>query len=160
MRVGLGYDVHPLVPGRPLVLGGVAIPYERGLLGHSDGDVAVHAIMDALLGAAGLRDIGTYFPSSDPRYAGVSSLKLLGKVKEMLRENGWGIINIDVVVLAEAPRLQPFIEEMKRRLGEALALSPDLIAIKATTNEGLGFIGHGEGIAAFAIAAVDRSEAV
>lgn len=157
MRVGLGYDVHRLVPGRPLILGGVTIPYERGLLGHSDGDVVSHAIMDALLGAAGLHDIGTYFPNTDPQYAGVSSLKLLERVAGILKENGWGIINIDAVVLAEAPKLQPFIEEMKRRLGGALALNPHAIAVKATTNEGLGFIGRGEGIAAIAVAAVEKT---
>ena len=150
MRVGFGYDVHRLVEGRALILGGVDIPYEKGLLGHSDADVLTHAIMDSLLGAAGAGDIGRHFPDSDPLYKGISSLVLLSRVRGILAQKGFTVGNIDSVIVARAPRLAPFLEEMKARLGEALGTDPGRINVKATTTEGLGFTGTGEGIAACA----------
>ena len=150
MRVGLGYDVHRLVEGRALVLGGVNIPYQKGLLGHSDADVLTHAIMDSLLGAAGAGDIGRHFPDSDPCYKGISSLVLLSRVREILAQKGFEVGNIDAVILAQAPRLALFMEEMKTRLAEALRIDPSRVNVKATTTEGLGFTGTGEGIAAYA----------
>ncbi len=150
MRVGLGYDVHRLVEGRALVLGGVNIPYQKGLLGHSDADVLTHAIMDSLLGAAGAGDIGRHFPDSDPCYKGISSLVLLSRVREILAQKGFEVGNIDAVILAQAPRLAPFLEEMKTRVAEALRIGPAQVNVKATTTEGLGFTGAGEGIAAYA----------
>lgn len=156
-RVGTGYDVHRLVVGRPLVLGGVTIPHSLGLDGHSDADVLVHAIMDAILGAAAMGDIGQHFPPSDPRYAGASSIGLLRTVRQMIEERGWRVENVDATVMAEAPRLAPYVEEMRRRIGEAIGLETSSIGIKATTNEGLGFIGRGEGIAALAVAMLDNS---
>jgi 2-C-methyl-D-erythritol 2,4-cyclodiphosphate synthase len=155
MRVGIGYDIHRLIAGRALVLGGVSISYEKGLLGHSDADVLVHAICDALLGAAGLDDIGIHFPDSDPRYKDISSLKLLAQTCSMLSENGFQIVNLDATVFAEAPKLAPHHQEMKTTLADAMNIKPDIINIKATTTEGLGVIGKGEGIAAMCIALID-----
>ncbi len=155
MRVGLGFDVHRLVEGRPLVLGGVKVDYEKGLLGHSDADVLVHAIMDAVLGAAGERDIGTHFPDSDPQYAGVSSILLLGHVKELLEAKGARLINVDAVIVAEKPRLAPYINEMVKNIARCLGIEEERVNIKATTAEGLGFTGRGEGIAAYAVVLVE-----
>ncbi|MCG9969119.1 2-C-methyl-D-erythritol 2,4-cyclodiphosphate synthase [Pelotomaculum terephthalicicum JT] len=154
MRVGFGYDVHRLVAGRPLVLGGVNIPYEKGLLGHSDADVLAHAVMDALLGAAGEGDIGRHFPDSDQQYKGISSLNLLSRVGHVLAAKGLTVGNIDSVVVAQAPKLAPFIGEMKVRMAESLLIEPGRVNVKATTTEGLGFTGTGGGIAAYAIALV------
>ncbi|MDO4617639.1 MAG: 2-C-methyl-D-erythritol 2,4-cyclodiphosphate synthase [Lachnospiraceae bacterium] len=154
MRVGTGYDVHRLVPDRRLILCGVDIPWEKGLLGHSDADVALHAIMDALLGAAALNDIGYHFPDSDPAYKGISSLKLLKKVGELLEEKLYIIENIDATIIAQQPKLRPYLEEMRRNVAETLRLSADQVNIKATTEEGLGFTGSGEGIAAQAVCSI------
>ena len=155
MRVGIGYDIHRLIAGRALVLGGVSITFEKGLLGHSDADVLVHAICDALLGAAGLGDIGIHFPDSDPRYKNIDSLKLLAKSCSMMTEKGFHIINLDATVFAEAPKLASHHQEIKTTLAEAMRIKPDAINIKATTTEGLGIIGKGEGIAAMCIALID-----
>ncbi len=152
MRVGIGYDVHKMVADRPLILGGVAIPYEKGLLGHSDADVLVHAVMDALLGAAGLGDIGRHFPDSDIKYKGISSLVLLARVKELLVEEGFEIINVDSVIVAQAPKLAPHIGKMALLLAETLGAAAGRVNVKATTTEGLGFTGAGDGIAAYAVA--------
>lgn len=154
MRVGFGYDVHKIVEGRPLVLGGVNIPYEKGLLGHSDADVLTHAIMDALLGAAGAGDIGRHFPDSDRQYKGISSLILLSRVRDILAQKGLAVGNIDSVIVAQAPKLAPFMEEMKINVAEALRIKPAQVNVKATTTEGLGFAGSGEGIAAYAVAMI------
>ena len=151
MRIGHGYDVHRLVEGRDLILGGVKIPYEKGLLGHSDADVLAHAITDALLGAAAKGDIGTWFPDTDPNYKGADSLKLLSFTCAMLRREGYEIGNIDATVLAEAPKLKPHIDAMRRNLASACGIAADQISVKATTEEGLGFTGRGEGIAAHAV---------
>ena len=151
MRIGQGYDVHRLVEGRKLILGGVEIPYEKGLLGHSDADVLVHAVMDALLGAAALGDIGKHFPDTDPAYKGISSILLLQKVGELLEEHCFLIENIDATVLAQRPKLRPYIDEMRRNIASACNLDLDCVSIKATTEEGLGFTGRGEGIAAHAV---------
>ena len=151
MRIGTGYDVHRLTADRELILGGVKIPYEKGLLGHSDADVLLHAVMDALLGAAALGDIGSHFPDTDPAYAGISSLTLLEKVGALLEEHFFFIENIDATVVAQAPKLRPYIEEMRKNIAETLNLSIDQISVKATTEEGLGFTGSGEGIAAQAV---------
>lgn len=156
MRIGFGYDVHRLVEGRPLVLGGVTIPFERGLLGHSDADVLLHAIMDALLGAAALGDIGQHFPDTDPAYKGADSLELLRHVGERLTREGWVPVNVDAALLCERPKIAPYREEMRARIAGALGLSPADVGIKATTNEGLGFVGAGEGIAAYAVALLQR----
>ncbi len=158
MLVGFGYDVHRLAPGRPCILGGVRIPHERGLLGHSDADVLVHAVMDAILGAIGQRDIGQHFPNTDPRYEGADSLALLRLVVGLAGESGCRVRNLDSTVVAEEPMLAPHVEGMKRNLAEALGLSAGRVAVKATTNEGLGFIGAREGIAAFAVVSVEESE--
>ena len=147
----MGYDVHRLVEGRALILGGVEIPYEKGLLGHSDADVLVHAIMDALLGAAALGDIGKHFPDTDSAYHGISSMKLLRKVGEMLSERGFLIENIDSVIIAQAPKMRPYIDDMQRNIAEALELDEEFVNVKATTEEGLGFTGSGEGISAHAV---------
>lgn len=151
MRIGHGYDVHRLTEGRRLILGGVDIPFEKGLLGHSDADVLAHAIADALLGAAALGDIGTLFPDTDPQYAGADSLVLLARVAEAVGLAGWRIGNIDATVLAQAPKLKPHIPEMRRRLAAACGVEPDCVSVKATTEEGLGFTGSGEGMAAHAV---------
>ena len=151
IRIGHGYDVHRLVPGRRLILGGVEIPYEKGLLGHSDADVLTHALMDALLGAAALGDIGQMFPDSDPAYAGADSVELLKKVCEALRTHGYRIGNADCTVIAQAPKLKPYITEMRTRLAAACGTDAGKISVKATTEEQLGFTGSGEGIAAHAV---------
>ena len=156
MRTGIGYDVHRLASGRRLVLGGVQIPYERGLLGHSDADVLTHAIIDALLGAAGLNDIGTHFPPDDPQYKDISSLILLRKVEEMVAARGFRIGNIDATIVAQHPKLAPFVENMRSRLSEALRIPPDRVSVKATTSEGLGFAGRSEGMAALATALLEE----
>lgn len=156
MRVGMGYDVHKLVEGRPLILGGVTIPWEMGLLGHSDADVVVHAIMDALLGAAALRDIGRHFPDTDPEYKGISSILLLEKVGTMLKENGYAIGNIDATIIAQKPKLLPFIDIMIANVARALGIGADQVNIKATTEEGLGFTGSLEGISAQAVCCIFR----
>ncbi len=150
-KVGLGYDVHRLVPDRELILGGVKIPYPKGLLGHSDADVLTHAICDALLGAMGLGDIGQHFPDTDPAYRGISSLKLLTKVVVCMQRQNAMLGNLDAVIIAQQPKLSPYIEAMRATLARVLETSPENVNIKATTTEGLGFIGTGEGIAAQAI---------
>ena len=155
MRVGMGYDVHRLVEGRKLILGGVEIPYEKGLLGHSDADVLLHAIMDALLGAAALGDIGQHFPDTDPAYKGASSIELLKRVGELLEENCYYISNIDATVIAQRPKLAGYREQMRANIAEALHLELDQVNIKATTEEGLGFTGSGEGISSQAICSLN-----
>ena len=158
IRIGHGYDVHRIVPDRPLVLGGVVIPWDRGLLGHSDADVLTHAVMDALCGAAGLGDIGTLFPDSDPRYAGISSLKLLAEVGRLVAEKGYAIGNIDATLIAQAPKVGPYKREMATRMAEALGLDADQVSVKATTEEGLGFTGTGEGMAAHAVLFLEKKK--
>lgn len=151
MRIGTGYDVHRLTTDRKLIIGGVDIPYEKGLLGHSDADVLLHAIMDALLGAAALGDIGKHFPDSDEQYKGISSIKLLKRVGEMLEEHLFLIENIDATVIAQAPKLRPYIESMRGNIADALQIDISQVNVKATTEEGLGFTGNGEGIAVQAV---------
>jgi len=155
MRVGMGYDVHRLTEGRKLILGGVTIPYEKGLLGHSDADVVVHAIMDALLGAASLGDIGKHFPDSDPNYQGISSIRLLEEVRKLLEEKLYWIGNIDATIIAQKPKLVPYKEQMAENIATALKIDKNQVSIKATTEEGLGFTGSGEGISAQAIALLE-----
>ncbi|MBE6002401.1 MAG: 2-C-methyl-D-erythritol 2,4-cyclodiphosphate synthase [Sarcina sp.] len=157
MRIGTGYDVHRLVEGRKLILGGVDIPYEKGLLGHSDADVLVHAIMDALLGAAALGDIGLHFPDSDPAYEGADSLSLAGHVSRILEDNGWIIENVDSTVIAQAPKLRPYIDQMRTNIARALRIDVTKVSVKATTEEHLGFTGRGEGISAQAAALLTAS---
>lgn len=152
MRIGMGYDVHRLVEDRKLILGGVEIPWEKGLLGHSDADVLVHAVMDALLGAAALGDIGQHFPDTDPAYKGADSLQLLSKVGEILKEAGYQIGNVDATVIAQRPKLAPYREQMRVNMARALSVDASQISVKATTEEGLGFTGAGEGISAQAVA--------
>ena len=156
LRVGHGYDVHRLVAGRALILGGVTVPFDRGLLGHSDADVLTHAVMDALLGAAALGDIGKLFPDSDAAYAGADSIALLERVTALLREHGWQVGNVDATVVAQTPRLAPYIPDMRRRLAEAMGLDVDCVSVKATTEERLGFTGSGGGMAAHAVALIER----
>jgi len=156
MRVGHGYDVHRLVEGRKLILGGVEIPWEKGLLGHSDADVLVHAVMDALLGAAGLWDIGHAFPDNDPAYAGIDSMLLLAQVRDMLTEKGYTVGNVDVTILAQRPKLAGHIPQMRRNIAQVLEVEEDCINVKATTEERLGFTGSGEGMAAHAVALLVR----
>ena len=156
MRIGMGYDVHKLVEDRKLILGGVDIPYEKGLLGHSDADVVVHAIMDALLGAAALGDIGKHFPDTDDRYKGISSIKLLHHVGELLRENNFKIGNIDATIICQKPKLAPFRDEMVKNVAKALNIEESRVCIKATTEEGLGFTGEGLGISSQAIALLEE----
>ena len=151
MRIGQGYDVHKLVEGRKLILGGVEIPYEKGLLGHSDADVLTHAIMDALLGAAGLGDIGQHFPDTDPAYAGADSLRLLAVVGEKLAASGWKVGNIDSTIIAQRPKLASYLPQMRENLARMLNISPEQINVKATTEEGMGFTGTGDGMAAQAV---------
>ena len=151
MRIGMGYDVHKLVKDRKLILGGVEIPHDLGLLGHSDADVLIHAVMDALLGAAGLGDIGKHFPDTNEQYRGISSMVLLERVGMMLTEKGYLIDNIDATIIAQQPKLRPYIEQMEENLARALQIAPDQVNIKATTEEGLGFTGRQEGIAAQAV---------
>lgn len=156
--VGIGYDVHRLIDGRKLILGGVEIPYDRGLDGHSDADVLTHAIADALLGAAGEKDIGHHFPNTDPSIKGMDSQEILRRVQAILTTKHFAIINIDCSLIAEAPKIGPHLQSMKTRLSETLHIAPNRIGVKATTNEGLGFIGNGEGIAAMAVASIERVE--
>ncbi|MDY6304761.1 MAG: 2-C-methyl-D-erythritol 2,4-cyclodiphosphate synthase [Oribacterium sp.] len=155
MRIGTGYDVHKLVKGRKLILGGVEIPYEKGLLGHSDADVLLHAIMDALLGAAALGDIGQHFPDTDPEYEGADSLKLLAEVGKILRDAGYQIGNIDATVIAQRPKLMPYLPEMRQNVAGALGIDVSQVSIKATTEEHLGFTGRGEGISTQAVALIE-----
>lgn len=151
MRIGMGYDVHRLTEGRALVIGGVEIPYEKGLLGHSDADVLIHAIMDALLGAAALGDIGKHFPDTDPAYKGISSIKLLEHVGKLLEDNLFLIENIDATIIAQAPKMRPYIDTMRENIANALGILVEQVNIKATTEEGLGFTGTGEGISSQAV---------
>ena len=156
IRVGIGYDAHALISGRSLVLGGVSIPFHLGLDGWSDADVLVHAMMDALLGAAALGDIGEHFPPGDPAYNGLSSLKLLNRVSDLLKEHGWSIGNIDATIIAERPRLRPFMVTMRENIGKVLGIQIDRVGIKATTSEKLGFTGREEGIAAYSVALLEK----
>lgn len=151
MRVGMGYDVHKLTTDRELILGGVTIPYEKGLLGHSDADVLVHAVMDALLGAAALGDIGKHFPDTDPKYKGISSITLLKHVAQLLEENHYMIENIDATIIAQRPKLLPYMSQMVRNIADALGIEENQVNVKATTEEGLGFTGAGEGISSQAV---------
>lgn len=155
MRIGHGYDVHRLVEGKPLILGGVSVPYEKGLLGHSDADVIVHAVMDALLGAAGMWDIGHAFPDDAPAIDGISSMLLLDRVMEMLREKGFAVVNVDGTIIAQRPKLAPYIPQMKENLALHLGIPADRVNLKATTEEHLGFTGSGEGMAAHAVALLE-----
>lgn len=156
MRIGQGYDVHRLVEGRKLILGGVEISYELGLLGHSDADVLTHAIMDALLGAAGMGDIGRHFPDTDPDYAGADSLKLLAAVMEKLTDAGWKVGNVDSTIVAQRPKLAPYLSQMQQKLAQIMGVQPDQVNVKATTEEKMGFTGSGEGMAAQAVALLVR----
>jgi 2-C-methyl-D-erythritol 2,4-cyclodiphosphate synthase len=156
-RIGIGYDIHRLVEGRKLVLGGIEIPFEKGLLGHSDSDVLTHAICDALLGAAALGDIGTHFPDSDPRWAGASSLDFLARVVELVTERGYRVANVDATVMAERPKLMPYVQAMRERLASVLQIDVDQANIKAKTNEGLESVGRGEAMAAQAVALLRTS---
>ena len=157
MRAGIGYDVHRLVEGRKLILGGVEIEFERGLSGHSDADVLSHAIGDALLGAASLGDLGRHFPDSDERYKGISSLRLLEEIRTKLMDKGFVIINIDATIVAEVPKLAPYIEKMRERLSGTLKIPAENLSVKATTTEGLGFAGRGEGIACYAVVSLEKT---
>ena len=156
VRIGHGYDVHRLVEGRALILGGVNIPYEKGLLGHSDADVLLHALMDAMLGAAALGDIGQHFPDKDERYAGADSAMLLREVTRMLCEAGYGLVNADCTILAQRPKLMPYIQQMRRNIADVIGVEADVISVKATTEEGLGFTGDGSGIAAHAVVLIEK----
>ena len=158
LRIGHGYDVHRLVEGRPLILGGVTIPHETGLLGHSDADVLLHAIMDALLGAAALGDIGKLFPDTDAAYENISSLTLLSRVADKLAVNGWSVVNLDATVLAQAPKLSPHREVMRKNIADALGIDVSRVSVKATTEEGLGFTGEKLGIAAHAVALIEKAK--
>lgn len=156
MRVGLGYDVHQLAAGRPLILGGVQIPFEKGLSGHSDADVLVHAACDALLGAAGMGDLGTHFPDNDPQYKGVFSIELLKSSYQLVQGQGYKLVNMDALLIAQAPRISPFRDAMRQTMAEALQCEENRINIKATTTEGLGFCGTGEGMAAQCVVLIDQ----
>ena len=156
MKVGIGYDIHRLATGRRLVLGGVEIPFEKGLLGHSDADVLTHSVCDAILGASGKGDIGRHFPDTDPEYKDISSLILLEKVCEIMAKGNFRVNNLDSIIIAESPHLSPYIEEMVKNIGKVLKIGPELINIKATTNEKLGAIGQGEGIAAYTIVSLSE----
>lgn len=158
MRVGLGYDVHKLVEGRDLIMGGVKIDYEKGLLGHSDADVLVHAIMDALLGAAALGDIGKHFPDNDPAYKGADSIKLLYEVGKLIKDHEYKIINIDSIIVAQKPKMAPHIENMRANIAHALDISIDQVSVKATTEEGLGFTGEMQGISSKAICMLQETQ--
>ena len=157
-RVGLGFDLHPTTPERPLILGGVAVPAERGLAGHSDADVLSHAVAEAVLGALALGDLGRHFPDSDPRYRGVSSLRLLGEVLALVTARGARLINVDATVIAQSPRLGPWLPEMAKRLAETLRVDPERVSVKAKSPEGLGLLGRQEGIAAMAVVSVEVAE--
>lgn len=156
LRIGHGYDVHRLVEGRKLIIGGVEIPWEKGLLGHSDADVLTHAIMDALSGAARLGDIGKLFPDTDPAYAGISSLKLLAEVGKLLGEKGYAVVNIDAALLAQAPKVGPYRQQMTENIAAALSIETEQVNVKATTEEGLGFTGDGSGMAAHAVVLLEK----
>lgn len=156
VRIGNGYDVHRLVPERPLILGGVKIPYEKGLLGHSDADVLIHAVIDALIGAIGAGDIGRHFPDGEEAYRDIDSTVLLGETAVLLKKAGYRVINIDSVVVAQRPKLAPYIEAMRKRIAEVLLVDPDCVNIKAKTEEGLGFTGSGEGISAQAVCLIEK----
>jgi 2-C-methyl-D-erythritol 2,4-cyclodiphosphate synthase len=156
MRIGMGYDVHALTTGRDLILGGVNIPHETGLLGHSDADVLLHAIMDALLGAAALGDIGKHFPDTDERYRGISSLKLLSHVGSLIEEHGYVVGNIDATIIAQRPKLRPYIDEMEQNIAQTLHISKDQVNVKATTEEKLGFTGREEGISSMAVCLLEK----
>lgn len=156
MRIGHGYDVHRLVEGRELIVGGVHIPYEKGLLGHSDADVLLHAVSDALLGAAAMGDIGGMFPDNDPEYLGADSLVLLRQVFQRLRDNGYSVINVDCTVIAQKPKMKPYIHEMRMNIAAALSTDADNISVKATTEEEMGFTGRGEGISAHCVCLIDK----
>ena len=158
LRIGHGYDVHRLVPGRKLILGGVEIPWKLGLLGHSDADVLVHALMDALAGAARLGDIGKLFPDTDPAYAGISSLKLLGEVGRLMREKGYEPVNMDVCLLAQAPKVGPYRQQMAENIARVLGVDVEQVNVKATTEEGLGFTGDSSGMAAHAVVLIEKTE--
>lgn len=151
----MGYDVHQLVEGRKLILGGISIPFEKGLLGHSDADVLVHAICDALLGAAGLADIGVHFPDTEPAFRDIYSIRLLALTREMVSAKGFSVVNIDTTIFAQAPKISPYREQMQKRIADTLDISPELVNIKATTTEGLGMIGAGQGIAAMCVALLE-----
>jgi 2-C-methyl-D-erythritol 2,4-cyclodiphosphate synthase len=157
MRIGIGYDAHPLTRGLPLVLGGVNLPFDKGLDGWSDADVVVHAVIDALFGAAALGDIGTHFPANEPKYQGISSVTLLDHTGNLLTELGWYISNIDATIVAERPLLGPFIDPMRQNISQALSIDNCQVSIKATTTEGLGFTGRSEGIAAYAVALIEKA---
>ena len=156
LRVGIGYDVHPMAQGSRLVLGGVDIPSENGLSGWSDADALAHALIDALVGAAGLGDIGRHFPPGEPEYRGISSLVLLERVSDRLKENGWQIVNLDATIMAQRPKLAGFMPDMCRNLSRTLGLDSSRVNVKATTTEGLGFVGHGEGMACLAVALIEK----
>ena len=158
MRIGHGYDVHRLVEGRKLILGGVEIPYEKGLLGHSDADVLCHAVSDALLGACALGDIGKWFPDTDPAFAGADSVQLLKHVVTLLQERAFTVSNVDATVLAQAPKLRPYIDRMREIIADAIGIALDRVSVKATTEEGLGFTGSGEGIAVHAVCLVEEKQ--
>jgi len=157
LRVGIGYDVHPLTPGRRLVLGGVEIPFDKGLSGWSDADVLTHAVIDALLGAAALGDIGSHFPPGEPQYKDISSLVLLERVRNELAKNGWQVNNIDATIVAEQPRLRDFVDRMRQQLSQTLGINISQVSVKASTSAGLGFVGRGEGIIAYAVAMLEGS---
>lgn len=156
IRIGIGYDVHRFEAGRPLVLGGVRIPNERGLMGHSDGDALLHAVTDALLGAAGLKDIGHQFPDTDQRYKGADSARLLGEVRAMVETEGYRVVNVDTIVIVEQPRLAKHVDRIRARIAEILGVSVGAVAVKGKTNEGFGYIGEGEGLAAWAAVLIER----
>jgi 2-C-methyl-D-erythritol 2,4-cyclodiphosphate synthase len=156
MRIGIGYDAHRLTKGRPLMLGGVEIPFEQGLEGWSDADVVVHAVIDALLGASALGDIGSHFPAGDPAYEGISSIVLLQRIGTLLKEHGWHISNVDATIVAERPPIHPFVDQMRQNISQALSINKSQVGIKATTSEGLGFTGREEGIATFAAALLEE----
>ena len=156
MRIGYGYDVHKLVEGRKLIIGGVDIPYEKGLLGHSDADVLLHAVMDSLLGAAALGDIGKHFPDSDDKYKGISSIKLLKEVLALINDNNYCIINLDATIIAQKPKMRPYIDQMRCNIAKALEIDIDTVNVKATTEEGLGFTGREEGIAANCVCLIEK----
>ncbi len=159
-RIGMGYDVHRLVTGRPLVLGGVRIPFQKGLLGHSDADVVTHAICDALLGAAALGDLGNHFPDSSAEFKDIESIVLLKRCARLLQTKGYVLVNLDVTLIAEAPKISPYKSQMQQNLADALGARPDAISVKATTTEGLGYLGKGEGMAAMCVALIQSAEAV
>lgn len=158
MRIGSGYDVHAFAAGRPLVLGGITVPFDKGLAGHSDADVLAHALMDALLSAMRLGDIGALFPDDDPAYAGADSMRLLEQVAALMADQGWRLVDADTVLVLERPKIAPYREAMRARLAEALGVPPECVGVKATTTEGLGFTGRGEGVAAYAVVLIERAQ--